>query len=64
LEYKNNLCKIGEAISFLHSNAKTVHANICLNNIYINEDGDFKLSGFNFSFSPETNNQSEITLFP
>jgi SCY1-like protein 2 len=64
LEYKNGLCQIGEAISFIHTNAKIVHGNINLNNIYVNEDGDFKLSGFNFSFLPENNNKSDITFFP
>jgi serine/threonine protein kinase len=49
LEIKCMTLEIMEGLNFLHSNAKTIHANISPENIFITKEGRLKLGGFNFT---------------
>ena len=49
LETKCIVLELLEALNFVHATAKTIHANICPENIYLTKEGKVKLAGFNFS---------------
>jgi len=38
-----------EGLNFLHATAKTIHANVCPENVFVTKDGKVKLGGLNFS---------------
>nr|XP_018915596.1 PREDICTED: SCY1-like protein 2 isoform X1 [Bemisia tabaci]XP_018915597.1 PREDICTED: SCY1-like protein 2 isoform X1 [Bemisia tabaci]XP_018915598.1 PREDICTED: SCY1-like protein 2 isoform X1 [Bemisia tabaci]XP_018915599.1 PREDICTED: SCY1-like protein 2 isoform X1 [Bemisia tabaci] len=48
IEVKYGLLQIGEGLAFLHNDAKLLHRNICPENIIINQQGAWKLFGFEF----------------
>lgn len=54
VELKYGLYQISEALSFCHNEAKIIHLNICPSSIWITENGDWKLGGFNFSKTRES----------
>ena len=37
-----------EALSFLHTNCKCIHRNICPHSIYVTKSGTWKLGGLEF----------------
>ena len=43
------ILELVEAINFMHNTAKTIHANIAPENIYVTKEGRIKLGGLNFS---------------
>ena len=57
VEIKYGLFSIAEGLVFLHKDAKLLHRNICPENIIINRNGIWKLSGFDFSCATTTPNE-------
>lgn len=49
LEIKCMMLELMEGLNFLHCTAKTIHSNICPENIYVTKDGKVKLGGLNFA---------------
>uniref|UniRef100_A0A1B6C9B0 Protein kinase domain-containing protein n=1 Tax=Clastoptera arizonana TaxID=38151 RepID=A0A1B6C9B0_9HEMI len=49
VEIKYGLLQIGEGLAFLHNDAKILHHNLCPENIVINQQGAWKIFGFDFS---------------
>lgn len=50
LDIQNGILQLIRAIQFIHT-ANIIHTNINLNSIYINRNGDWKISGLGFSQS-------------
>jgi SCY1-like protein 2 len=50
LELKMHINEILNALSFFHNDAKISHLGICPENIYITNDGKWKLGGMIFSY--------------
>ncbi|XP_076044582.1 SCY1-like protein 2 isoform X2 [Oratosquilla oratoria] len=48
VEIKYGLMQLSEGLAFLHNSVKTVHRNICPENIILNHQGAWKLFGFDF----------------
>lgn len=48
VEIKCGLLHIAEALSFLHSDAKLLHRNVCPDAIVINKEGKWKMHGFDY----------------
>jgi SCY1-like protein 2 len=49
IDIKNGLRQVGEALSFLHQQAKTYHAAVDPHHIFVTPQGDWKLAGMYFS---------------
>lgn len=49
VEFKLHILEILDALNFLHNNVKIAHCNLSPENIYVTENNQWKLSGFNFS---------------
>ncbi|XP_019850121.1 PREDICTED: SCY1-like protein 2 isoform X2 [Amphimedon queenslandica] len=54
LEVHYGLLQLAEGLNFLHNNVKMRHGNLCIDNITISTNGDWKLAGFNFASSIES----------
>jgi SCY1-like protein 2 len=50
LEMKYGMCQVMEALAFCHQNAHMVHGNLTPHQIFVTPKGQWKLSGFHFSF--------------
>ncbi|KAL0488981.1 hypothetical protein AKO1_013452 [Acrasis kona] len=50
LEMKFGMCQVMEALAFCHQNTHLVHGNVTPHQIFITPKGQWKLSGFHFSF--------------
>jgi SCY1-like protein 2 len=50
LEMKYGMCQVMEALAFCHQNAHIVHGNLTPHQIFVTPKGQWKLSGFHFSF--------------
>ncbi|KAB0801956.1 hypothetical protein PPYR_04142 [Photinus pyralis] len=48
IEIKFGLLQIGEGLAFLHNDVKLLHRNICPESIIINQQGAWKVFGFDF----------------
>lgn len=48
VEIKYGLIQLAEGLSFLHSDVKLLHRNICPESILVNKQGAWKISGFDF----------------
>ncbi|PIK58003.1 putative SCY1-like protein 2 [Apostichopus japonicus] len=48
VEIKYGLLQVTEALKFLHNSVKMIHGNICPENIILNTNGAWKLTGFDF----------------
>ncbi|KAK4881620.1 hypothetical protein RN001_004939 [Aquatica leii] len=48
IEIKYGLLQIGEGLTFLHNDVKLLHRNICPESIIINQQGAWKIFGFDF----------------
>lgn len=48
VEIKYGLLQVGEGLVFLHNDAKILHHNLCPENIIINQQGAWKIFGFDF----------------
>ncbi|XP_017474626.1 PREDICTED: SCY1-like protein 2 [Rhagoletis zephyria] len=57
VEIKYGLFSIAEGLVFLHKDAKILHRNISPENIIINRNGLWKISGFDFSVTTTTPNE-------
>ncbi|CAI4228738.1 unnamed protein product [Auanema sp. JU1783] len=51
IEIKHGLVQLGEALAFLHIDARILHRNLCPESVIINDRGAWKLGGFDFSVS-------------
>jgi SCY1-like protein 2 len=49
IEIKCLLLELMEGLNFLHSNAKTIHANLSPENIYVTKEGKLRIAGLNFA---------------
>ena len=48
VDLKCMVLELMECINFLHANAKTIHMNLCPENIYVTREGKLKVGGLNF----------------
>lgn len=48
IEIKYGLLQIGEGLTFLHNDVKLLHRNVCPESIIINQQGAWKIFGFDF----------------
>ena len=48
IDLKCMVLELMECVNFLHANAKTIHMNLCPDNIYITKEGKLKVGGLNF----------------
>lgn len=48
IEIKYGLLQIGEGLAFLHNDVKLLHRNVCPESIIINQQGSWKIFGFDF----------------
>ncbi|CAL4058588.1 unnamed protein product, partial [Meganyctiphanes norvegica] len=48
VEIKYGLVQVSEGLAFLHNSVKSVHRNICPENIVVNHEGTWKLFGFDY----------------
>uniref|UniRef100_A0A7E4V891 Protein kinase domain-containing protein n=1 Tax=Panagrellus redivivus TaxID=6233 RepID=A0A7E4V891_PANRE len=62
IEIRHGLFQLGEALAFLHNDAKLLHGNICPSSVIINEKGAWKLSGFDFCILGAPNPNGKITF--
>uniref|UniRef100_A0AC34G5K6 Protein kinase domain-containing protein n=1 Tax=Panagrolaimus sp. ES5 TaxID=591445 RepID=A0AC34G5K6_9BILA len=65
IEIRHGLFQLGEALAFLHNDAKLLHGNICPSSIIISEKGAWKLAGFDFCIlgTPNANGQVLLQFF-
>lgn len=49
VQIKAGLLQICDGIKFLHNDAKMLHRNICLNNIFVDSNNTWKIAGFDFA---------------
>ncbi|XP_050534793.1 SCY1-like protein 2 [Daktulosphaira vitifoliae] len=49
IDIKYGLMQLGQGLVFLHNDAKLLHHNICPENVIINQQGAWKIFGFDFS---------------
>lgn len=59
IEFKLHILEILEGLNFLHNNVKISHGNLCPENLYITNDNQWKISGFNFSNQEKNSNFKE-----
>lgn len=57
VEIKYGLLQISEGLCFLHNDAKLAHRNICPENVLINRNSIWKLSGFEWSVPTQNPNE-------
>lgn len=57
IEIKYGLLQIGEGLAFLHNDVKLLHRNICPESIIINQQGAWKIFGFDFCVQNTGTNQ-------
>lgn len=62
LEIKCMMLELMEGLNFLHCTAKTIHTNICPENIYVTKDGKVKLGGLNFAMAFSSSESLPLTL--
>lgn len=48
IDIKYGLMQLGQGLAFLHNDAKLLHHNLCSENVVINEQGAWKIFGFDF----------------
>lgn len=63
VEIKYGLMQIAEGLSFLHSDVKLLHKNICPESIIINQQGAWKIFGFDFCVLNQ-NPQNPVAFWP
>lgn len=51
LEIKYGLLQVAEGLGFLHNSARLLHRDICLESIIVNNQGAWKISGFEYSLT-------------
>ncbi|GAB0086523.1 SCY1-like protein 2 [Sergentomyia squamirostris] len=54
VEIKYGILQLAEGIAFLHSDVKLLHRNICPESIIVNQDGAWKIFGFDFCILNQT----------
>ncbi len=61
VEIKYGLMQIAEGLSFLHKDVKLLHRNICPESIIINNNGAWKIAGFEL-FVTNNNDPNESVI--
>lgn len=54
IQVKAGLLQICDGLQFLHNDAKILHRNLCLENIFVDSNNTWKIAGFDFSSPPQT----------
>lgn len=49
VQIKAGLLQVSDGLRFLHNDAKMLHRNICLDNIFVDSNNTWKIAGFEFS---------------
>jgi serine/threonine protein kinase len=49
IEIKCMMLELLEGLNFLHTTARTIHASLAPENIYVTKDGKLKIGGLNFT---------------
>ncbi|KAK3576147.1 hypothetical protein CHS0354_016306 [Potamilus streckersoni] len=62
VEIKYGLLQVTEGLQFLHHDVKMLHNNLCPESIIINQDGAWKIAGFEFC-KPNKNPQDQMPCF-
>ncbi|KAF5295088.1 hypothetical protein FQA39_LY13239 [Lamprigera yunnana] len=62
IEIKYGLLQLGEGLTFLHNDVKLLHRNICLESVIINQQGSWKIFGFDFCV--HNNGSPNQTMYP
>ncbi|KAG6447869.1 hypothetical protein O3G_MSEX005229 [Manduca sexta] len=58
LEIKYGLMQIAEGLAFLHNDVKLLHRNICPESIIVNQQGAWKIFGFDFCIANQSSSGS------
>lgn len=61
IQLKAGLLQICDGLKFLHNDAKILHRNLCLENIFVDSNNTWKIGGFEFSCSQVTAPISDTT---
>lgn len=64
VEIKYGLLQISEGLSFLHNDVKMLHRNLSPENIIINKNGAWKISGFDFCILAKSSNETPLKFNP
>lgn len=58
----NLLHQVGEGLVFLHNDVKLLHHNICLESIVVNQQGAWKIFGFDFCILNQEQTDGRVSL--
>lgn len=61
VQIKAGLLQVCDGLKFLHYDAKMLHRNLCFDNIFVDTNNTWKISGFNFSCLQSSNPTTAIT---
>ena len=61
IQIKAGLLQVCDGITFLHNDAKILHRNLCLDNIFVDSNNTWKIAGFEFSCQSVQKATSDIT---
>jgi SCY1-like protein 2 len=64
VEIKYGLLQVGEGLAFLHNDVKLLHHNICPEVIVINQQGAWKIFGFDFCIHSHNTQDSQEPYWP
>ena len=56
------LYQVGEGLAFLHNDVKLLHHNICLESIVVNQQGAWKIFGFDFCILNQEQTDGRVSL--
>lgn len=62
VEIKYGLMQVAEGLSFLHKDVKMLHKNICPQSIIINDNGAWKIAGFEIFVTNNNNPNDAVCL--
>lgn len=62
VEIKYGLLQLGEGFTFLHTDVKLLHRNLCPESIVVNKNGAWKIFGFDFCALNQSPNDKEVFL--
>lgn len=60
VEIKHGILQLAEGLSFLHSDVKIIHRNLCPESIIINKQGSWKIFGFDFCIMHQMTNDGKL----
>lgn len=59
VQMKAGLLQICDGLQFLHNDAKMLHRNLCLDNIFVDSNNTWKIAGFDFSCGQSTSQENQ-----